>query len=543
MKKNHSKPVHSLQSIVFVLAVFVCFLFSTGAYANNIVVSGTTVYGHNTTFKTTMVKFNLQWENSFRVDRGPANWDAAWVFVKYRVPTNYGGDGVWRRASITNTDFVAPAGSTVALGLLSPGIAYNATTNPVIGGFVHRSVNGVGTINATGVELKWNYGNDIKTGSTLVGDNDVVDIQVYAIEMVYIPTASFYLGSGGTENNAFYKAPNTSDPYLVTSEAQITVNASSPNLYYPTGTYGGDQAGPIVAAYPKGYNGFYCMKYEVSQQGYVDFLNSLVRVQQANHVATSVGVGATSVTNRYVMYNSASLGFRNGIRCDAAINANDPITFYCDLNGNGTGSEAADGKDIACNYLNWADLAAYLDWSGLRPMTELEYEKACRGTKLPIPNEYAWGTVNLTQNTGISNAGLTNEVSANGGNATYANNAGVQGPMRVGALALNPSSRERSGASFYGIMELSGNLWERAVTIGNTAGRGFTGTHGDCVLDGNGYANAATWPVIAGAGVGIRGGDWFNLATYMTVSDAYFRSYTYSLRYQNFGGRGVRLAP
>ena len=30
-------------------------------------------------------------------------------------------------------------------------------------------------------------------------------------------------------------------------------------------------------------------------------------------------------------------------------------------------------------HISWSDMSAYLDWSGLRPMTELEYEKACRG--------------------------------------------------------------------------------------------------------------------------------------------------------------------
>ena len=545
MKKNHSKPAHSLQSIIFVLVVFVCFLFSTGTYANNIVVSGTTVYGHNSTFHTTLVQFDLTWENSFRVDRGPTNWDAAWVFVKYRVPINYGGDGVWRRASMSSTVNATPAGSAVDVGLLTPGTAYNATSNPVMGVFVHRSVNGVGTFTANDVELTWNYGTDIKTGATLVGDNDVIDIQVYAIEMVYVPAGNFYLGSGGTENGAFYQAPTTSNPYLVSSESQITVNASSPNLYYPlTGTNVGDQSGPIVAAFPKGYNGFYCMKYEISQQGYVDFLNSLTRVQQANRVATSVGAGTTAVTNRYVMINSASLGFRNGIRCDATINTSDPITFYCDLSGNGTGGEAADGKELACNYLSWADLSAYLDWSGLRPMSELEYEKACRGTKTPVANEFSWGSINITQNTGISSSGLTNETSSNLGNCTYASHASVQGPMRVGALAQNPSSRERSGATFYGIMDMSGNMWERVVTVGNSTGRTFTGIHGNGALDVNGLADPLYWPSSTTAlGVGLRGGSWTSSASWLPVSDASFKIYTVITRTNEMGGRGVRLVP
>ena len=41
--------------------------------------------------------------------------------------------------------------------------------------------------------------------------------------------------------------------------------------------------------------------------------------------------------------------------------------------------------------MNWQDLTSYLDWSGLRPMTEFEYEKACRGTLNPVAYEYPWG--------------------------------------------------------------------------------------------------------------------------------------------------------
>ena len=69
---------------------------------------------------------------------------------------------------------------------------------------------------------------------------------------------------------------------------------------------------------------------------------------------------------------------------------------------------------MACNWLSWADVAAYLDWSGLRPMTELEFEKACRGPNAPVAGEYAWGSnAGLVQATSIVNGGLSNEVPGN----------------------------------------------------------------------------------------------------------------------------------
>ena len=65
------------------------------------------------------------------------------------------------------------------------------------------------------------------------------------------------------------------------------------------------------------------------------------------------------------------------------------------------------------NYMTWTDLLAYLDWSCLRPMTEFEYEKICRGPVYPVANEYAWGNQTYTladANTGlISNLGQINE--------------------------------------------------------------------------------------------------------------------------------------
>ncbi|MCS7153885.1 MAG: hypothetical protein NZ989_08070, partial [Bacteroidia bacterium] len=43
----------------------------------------------------------------------------------------------------------------------------------------------------------------------------------------------------------------------------------------------------------------------------------------------------------------------------------------------------------AMGNLSYTDLLSYLDWAGLSPMTEFEYEKACRGPNIPIAGEYA----------------------------------------------------------------------------------------------------------------------------------------------------------
>jgi len=332
---------------VFLLFCLIAFA-SYNSYANDITLSNFSLTGQNSTNHSTMVKFDIAWENSFRMNSGPSNWDAAWVFVKYRI-----GTGEWQPAWLNNTGHFNPAGSVISTGLLDPALPFNAVTNPGLGVFIYRDADGTGTFSKTGVQLRWNY------GANGVPDNETVQIQVFAIEMVYVPQGSFYVGSGGTESGAFYKYPVTTDAYQITSEGAITVGTASDNLYYPSTTFGGDQNGPIPSAFPKGFNSFYCMKYEISQQGYVDFLNSLSGAQAVirypnefgnARYAISVSGGVYSTTNPYV----------------------------------------------ACNHLGWADLSAYLDWSGLRPMTELEFEKSCRGTLPSVPDEYAWGTTSIS---------------------------------------------------------------------------------------------------------------------------------------------------
>jgi hypothetical protein len=81
------------KAILFFAFTFIGFFQQ--AIANNIVVSNTTLNGQNTSNGTNsalnfaLVQFDLSWDNSWRT-ANPANWDAAWVFVKFRLgATNY----------------------------------------------------------------------------------------------------------------------------------------------------------------------------------------------------------------------------------------------------------------------------------------------------------------------------------------------------------------------------------------------------------------------------------------------------------------------
>jgi len=219
-----------------------------------------------------------------------------------------------------------------------------------------------------------------------------------------------------------------------------------------------------------------------------------------------------------------------------------PRVYGNDLNNNGVENEADDGQHIACNWISSDDALAFADWSGLRPYSELEFEKACRGVLFPYVNENAWGNTNATYATSISNPGLTNEVAGNvGANYAFNNDAGVQGPLRCGSFARAATNREQAGATYYGVMEMSGNLWEYVVSVGILASRSFNkNNHGNGSLTVAGVSDVVSWPV----NMGIRGGAFNAVAAASQVSDRGNASSAYtSMRYQSTGIRLARANP
>ena len=93
-------------------------------------------------------------------------------------------------------------------------------------------------------------------------------------------------------------------------------------------------------------------------------------------------------------------------------------------------------------------------------------------------------------------------------------------------------------------MELSGNLWERSVTVGNSTGRSFAGRyHGNGALDSSGNPNVSTWPGTGAGGAGFRGGNWLNGSSVPRLADRQLAAYSNTSNNRTFGGRGVRAAP
>jgi formylglycine-generating enzyme required for sulfatase activity len=487
----------SLLTIVLVVIAFNCF-------SNNIVISNTTLVNKNTVSNYVFIQFDISWDNSWRTSSGPSNWDAAWVFIKFRIK----GQTDWSHASLNWVDGTGTGdGHTVPAGAVIKGA--NDTGDNSRGVFIYSSSDKAqSSASYPGVQLRWQY------GQNSVSDADLVEIYVYGIEMVYVPQGAFHVGSGPAVDASFYSPPGLLNPYMISSEDLIDVSPADGDLYYAADGDGGDQTGQIPLLFPKGYNAFYCMKYEITQEQYVEFLSNLTSTQAASRAY---------VTSTYRHEISGVWGTFQ--------------TIY---------------PYVACNFLSWTDLAAYLDWASLRPMTEFEFEKACRGTLPSVLYEFAWGTAEIasseytlaqhsTENEGISSG--YNISAGNSNNSLTVGSAG--GPMRVGIFAANQNNKSRvtAGATYYGIMEMSGNLFEQTVTIGNPTGRLFRNIHGDGFLDVTGNHNASTWPGVTGLGAGIRGGAWGSLPQGLYVSQRFFAATPTATRQRHNGGRGVRTAP
>ncbi|NJB84474.1 hypothetical protein GGR26_000219 [Lewinella marina] len=459
-----------------------------------------------------VLTFNLGWENAWRTTSAPNNWDAAWVFAKYRTA----GEGDWQHLMLSTGRGPASAVVDVMDGT---------------GAMIYAASPMTGTAKYSQVQLRWNLA---ANGIDLI---EIMDFKIFGVEMVYVPGGSFYLGSGhkGKEVNMFFEGghPSKTDPYRVTSSNAIPVLDDPHSLYYrDVDTTGSDISGPIPAAFPKGFRPFYAMKYELSQQQYVDFFNTLTPAQKAVH-------DITDVTGK----NTDESLARNCISYDPESGQDATTT----------------APHVPVGFVSISDMMAYLDWSGLRPMTELEFEKLCRGPLSPIRAEFAWGTDEIAKWKFLPSLPnepreiLTNltKLNPNEGYAAYEKTTSITrfglGPMRSGIFSGSldlGTTRVWSGAGYYGNMELSGNQAEGVISVTHADGRAFTNRHGNGFLPETGYADVPTWPQTQN-GIGIRGGhsnsdeEYLKTSdrTYMTnaLSDEYFRPYWLQFR----GVRGL----
>jgi formylglycine-generating enzyme required for sulfatase activity len=527
-------------------------------YATNVQVSN--VNQVNVDADNHRIEFDLSWEDSWRQDNNePNNYDGVWIFIKYRdcLEKASGNPASYKHAwlSTTATDHsIASAtvgGSSMAMEV-EVGLTNISGTDRGMGIFIYQPAGDrIGDVTATTVSLLWKTSehSPVENGTT-----NNYDIQINAIEMVYVPTSSFYLGDGVSQYR-FYDYTNSNAPLQITSNAMDILAAA--NDYYGRLTPGSGSPN-ISNSYPNGYDAFWAMKYEISQEQYLQFLNTLSRTVQNTRTASNLSAAVSNVTNTYVMYNSSSINYRNAIVVEPTIPVGgEPVRFRMDYNGNRIYNEAGDGANIACNYLSGYDVLAYLDWAALRPLTEFEYEKMARGPhrgSFGYTQQKAWGNSTVTEVTGISNPGQSDETSSNSGDGicVYNNNASVGGPLRCG-FAASPTTQDRfsCGASYYGIYELSGNVNEPYLSIarGTTYDDNFVGNSGDGLIsDINGYATQADWPQgVDGTSNGnnymiYRGGSFAttNVYAFLNISSRYPYNANNTRQYYG-GGRGGRF--
>jgi formylglycine-generating enzyme required for sulfatase activity len=346
------------------------------------------------------------------------------------------------------------------------------------GGSVTPTSDGMGAFVNIGTlqTVKWAYGADG------VAANATIRIRVCGLEMVYIPQGAFVYnvaGVGGSNFNNFGGG------------AQVTVDQITD---VPAGASSG---------WPNGYNAFYLAKYEVSQGQYADFLNML---------------SATDAANRFGAYGDYE----------------HTITY---TSGNPYGSRyTASAPNRASARISWDDAKAYASWAGLRPMTEMEFEKAARGGGSNT-NTYPWGDTNPSSSNSLYlPSGHSSPYDAWKYYANFYDNSDnadiYDGPTNVGNYLSGDIARtnEQTGASPYGVADLAGNVWEHLINC----------AWATIPENGSGALTPpSSWPG-ASSGKGLRGGSWGDATSGLRVSVRSNAAWTYTYRDSVVGFRPAR---
>jgi formylglycine-generating enzyme required for sulfatase activity len=507
---------------------------STEALATNVSISNVEIVERDSAADTTKIEFDVEWENAWN---DSINHDALWVFFKYSLDFS-NTYPTWNHATLkssgTNPSGFSSGSTTssfTSIDLIVP--------NDKKGLFIKPATSGSGSVDFNDIQVVWDYGQDGVSDAQAIDATDT-EVKVFAFEMVYVASGGFYLGDGSSGSREEFEY-DANLPGAITGQQTLVFDDSgetTPNVwYYNTDDNLNDDANgatfTVSDSFPQGYNGFYLMKYELSQGQYRDFLNTLTQAEQSTRVQSTLT--DENDANTYVMIAEGTTIVSNRQTIKAGTNPTDgnPYTFGCDLDDDDTVDELDDGEWIAMNYVHWMDLAAVADWAALRPYTELEYEKAARGPTYPVDGEHAGGTTSRTDADTIINAGANSEVVFETGEGLINfDNDGVIGPIRSGFAATASTVRDTATGGFYGALDLSGNLWEMTVTIGSDAGRSFGGSHGDGVLVATssfeGNATNIDWPgilntapqrgVSQAGGSGQRGGAYDETSVELIVS-------------------------
>ncbi|MDD5210630.1 MAG: SUMF1/EgtB/PvdO family nonheme iron enzyme [Elusimicrobiales bacterium] len=331
-------------------------------------------------------------------------------------------------------------------------------------------------LNHTANSAYWTSGATVTWNSAADGVNTVdVRVKVFAVSMVRVPQGPFIYNAGGIGGGA-------SNNYGGGSAAVLS-NASQ----LPAGA---------PAGWPNGYSGFYIGRYEITQGQYADFLNSIW-----SSTATALFYGSV-IAGQNMTYSS----------------------------GNPYGSRYAAVDPAAPKAMSYTDGWSYLSWAGLRPPTEMEWEKAGRDINGDA-RTYPWGDTapgTVTYNPPNEGGACIRKF------ANYNNVAGCQKVLDVGRYLSGDVYRAQAetGASPWGIADLGGGVKEMVINCGWT---------GAVPANGSGTVSyPASWPAPGTAATGYRGGGYYETAASLRISARDMASFANDTRYTSTGGRGSR---
>ena len=468
------------------LLFFSVLIFPTVVWSTDLKISNVrSVERGDLSISAPSVIFDISWKNSWNNNK---NKDAVWVFLKF--------NGLW-----DNHVKINATGNRVLMNRIE-----NASqptlelSSDRLGFFIHPPESYRGDINVK-VQIQ------LDTAGQVINYRKLKGLSVHGIEMVYIPQGPFTLGSPDKESlsrASLYKSDDKgeSDGLIrITSESSIEVGPKNGALYYKSESvlYNGDQKGPIPADFPKGYDPFYIMKYELTQGQYCEFLNTIPE----GYTFTRSPIGGKKYYEK-----RGSIVYEDGKYMTPSPNR--PM-----------------------NFVSFTDGLAFTDWAALRPITELEYTKAARGPSDPIPYEFVWGSDNYDKLERYVTPD-SELILANGKDESM----------------LTDQNRATFGASYYWVMDLSGSVWEKVITIGNPIGRSFKGSHGDGTLS-FGNATNEDWPTSDNeiGGFGYRGGGFYEIGTYYSdfnphspIGYRYYGSWSGGPRSIAYGYRAGRSA-
>ena len=421
-----------------IIALFTLVLAVSNVNANNMLVQNVTTLNDNPSAKTVQVQFDLSWDNSWR---DSINWDAAWIFLKFKD-----ANGLWQHAKLNTNGFQNGSGTTNTVQV----------TSDNVGAWVYRDTRGSGTFNSTTMQLQWNYG--LSGLSKVTG----LEVRVFAVEMVYVPEGGFMSNStfwAGNLNNVQFRDQQGSllaknvgyqvlsdrlSPTLKVSimgqnqcckqingkltQYQDAIDTITLRIKANVGIDTNNNGVIDNTTYPTGFKAFYTYKYELTEQQYADFLNTLTSNQ-----ITPLGIAGVNISMNNNQYFTST-------------------------------------PNKSCGNSNPTRFFAYADWSGVRPMSFWELQKAHNG-----------------------NQGFNQDL--NRFRDLYYSAYRIQNSL-IDVATADASKTQQNwwGAitwpvSNYGITELTGNAIEPVMTASNF---NFTTTNGDGIIQLDGSNNIKT---------------------------------------------------